>query len=530
MAAVYSLVAWGGRTGKTVSLSATTDVVTLTNHGLRNGTKLGPSGTLPSELNTSTPVYARSTGVNTFTLHTSAAGAIANTGQILFAGSSTYAAVVLKSDLVANAVSALAAYGLSDLSRWGTSGNERIYDGLLSWRSGRSSASKFNVEIAEIGEAFTEAVQSTLVMDTPSAARSAITTINGIRTPAFHAGIVGAGYIYDCTYGNYTSIALSGYYSTIDGFTASTGSATGSGVSVSSVGSVVQNMIVRNTVAATGGTGVGVNAASASKVLNNLIIGFYVGVEYNQYVYANIIANNTVVKCPSRGFYTTYGNASSILGYIYNNISIGNGNNWNSIPTTQFDNASHNVGVTGDTPWVKSGGSTVAVDANWNSTTPLFMGYANNDFRPYASGGVLNANSTLLVDSGLAFYGISAIDIAAGERPNYNNGGAEETDIGAYEFDHGYGPHPASHVLTLNNVVVGSRVLIRDQADTTTHHNAIAASSTVVATITVYGDTRDDWRVKVRKASAAPYYQPYETLMTATPGSSSIYVSQIPDE
>ena len=70
MATVYSLVCWGGLTGKVVSISATTDVVTLTNHGLRNGAKLWPSGTLPSELNTSTPVYARSTGTNTFTLLT----------------------------------------------------------------------------------------------------------------------------------------------------------------------------------------------------------------------------------------------------------------------------------------------------------------------------------------------------------------------------------------------------------------------------------------------------------------------------
>ena len=117
MAQVFSLIAWGGRTGKTVSISASTDVVTLTNHGLRDGTKLWPSGTLPGELNTSTPVYARSTAANTFTLHTSSAGAIANTGRILFAGSSTYAAVVLKSDLVADPSNALAPYGLSDLSR-----------------------------------------------------------------------------------------------------------------------------------------------------------------------------------------------------------------------------------------------------------------------------------------------------------------------------------------------------------------------------------------------------------------------------
>lgn len=89
-----------------------------------------------------------------------------------------------------------------------------------------------------------------------------------------------------------------------------------------------------------------------------------------------------------------------------------------------------------------------------------------------------------------------------------------------------------THELTLTNVVVGSRVAIRDQANTTTLHDQIAATSTVVITLPVYsvGSPVNDWRIKVRKASAAPFYQPYETLMTAMVGSSSIYVSQIPDE
>ena len=89
-----------------------------------------------------------------------------------------------------------------------------------------------------------------------------------------------------------------------------------------------------------------------------------------------------------------------------------------------------------------------------------------------------------------------------------------------------------THTLTLTNVVVGSRIAIRDQADTTTLYDQIALASTVVIPLQVYagGSPLNNWRIKVRKASTAPYYQPYETLMTATAGSSSIYVSQIPDE
>lgn len=88
------------------------------------------------------------------------------------------------------------------------------------------------------------------------------------------------------------------------------------------------------------------------------------------------------------------------------------------------------------------------------------------------------------------------------------------------------------HTLTLENVVVGSRIAIRDQAGTTTLFDDVAATSTVTVTLPVNGSGSplNDWRIKVRKASAAPFYQPYETLMTASVGSSSIYVSQIPDE
>lgn len=89
-----------------------------------------------------------------------------------------------------------------------------------------------------------------------------------------------------------------------------------------------------------------------------------------------------------------------------------------------------------------------------------------------------------------------------------------------------------THTLTLTNVVSGSRVAIRDQADTTTLYDQIAAASTVVIPLSVYagGSPLNNWRIRIRKASSGTTYIPYETLMTATVGASSIYVSQIPDE
>lgn len=98
-----------------------------------------------------------------------------------------------------------------------------------------------------------------------------------------------------------------------------------------------------------------------------------------------------------------------------------------------------------------------------------------------------------------------------------------------------FAPLPADAIgtasLTLNNVVVGSRILIMDQAGTTTRYNALAAASTVVIPLDAYspGSALNDWRIRVRKASSAQKYLPYETLMTASVGSSSIFISQIPD-
>lgn len=86
--------------------------------------------------------------------------------------------------------------------------------------------------------------------------------------------------------------------------------------------------------------------------------------------------------------------------------------------------------------------------------------------------------------------------------------------------------------LTLTNVVAGSAIQVEDQAGTTTFYNGTASASTVVLALSAYvaGNSLNNLRVKIRKGSASPFYQPYETLTTAVVGAQSIYVSQIPDE
>jgi hypothetical protein len=486
MATIYSLICWGGKNGKSVTANSTTDRFTLTNHGLRNGTGIQMTGgTAPAGTSLNTTYYAKWYSNNEFEIYSDAA----LTTRVLF--SSNGASIVMKS-----------AYylGLADKSRWTYSGTEYIYDGIVGWNSGRAGASALNIEVAEIGMAFTESVTSSITPNVPSASREITTKVNGVRSSGFHGGVVGGGYVLDCTYGSTASIYLQTYYTTLNGFSLTTSSVNANGCSVASVGSKLLNMIVWNYHAsATSGTGVAITQAAASHVANCLIGGFYVGLEQATYVAANVVANNTIVKCTARGFYTLYGQTSAINGYFYNNISVGNVINWNSMPTTQFDGATNNAGVSGDTVWAKSGATTITM------ATTDFVDYSNNDFRPAS-------NTSPQVDTAVGYSGIYEIDLKDSERPSYNNGGAESFDIGAYEYDKGFGPHPNTVTVSGSGIAIGTRVKIAKQSDGTEYRNEVLAGTTDSYTQNASSDI--PVYIYARKGSATPFYKPVKLSAT----------------
>lgn len=86
--------------------------------------------------------------------------------------------------------------------------------------------------------------------------------------------------------------------------------------------------------------------------------------------------------------------------------------------------------------------------------------------------------------------------------------------------------------LTLTNVVPGSSIQVETQSGAATLYNGTAATSSPTINLSAYapGSPYNALRVKVRKGTSSPYFQPYETLTTAFVGAQSIYVSQIPDE
>ena len=86
--------------------------------------------------------------------------------------------------------------------------------------------------------------------------------------------------------------------------------------------------------------------------------------------------------------------------------------------------------------------------------------------------------------------------------------------------------------LTLTNVVPGSSIQVETQSGAATLYNGVAATSSPTINLSAYapGSPYNALRIKVRKGTSSPYFQPYETLTTAFVGAQSIYVSQIPDE
>lgn len=595
MATVYSLVVWGGLTGNAVTASSTTDLLTLTNHGLRNGFGVFfSSGTLPTvsgaALALNTLYYTKPIASNTFELYYDQA----LTSKIDF--TSNGASLILKSGYL---------LGL-DLSRWG---GTLVFGGVVAANTSRVSGLATDDEVIEVADAFTETVTATQNLGSGFAASYTFETrVNGVRSPAFHNGLPDSGYVW------YSTAATNFYTSqinvTVDGFdfvrNSASGGATTSMCSINYGGNIFCNNIVRNT-----GTGLchGIYAVGTlSEVYNNIVIGIHPGAT----TVAGIavfggarVYNNTITKC-GVGLIGYSGGAS--YGQTYNNLVVGNDINYGLAPLFTATRADGNIGETKDllTMTATAGSSTLALSAEppcavnqqvffettgtlpaplsptvsyyirsksganitvgtayngaaitmttagtgthkmslvWATTNPpanyidftdpdeVFVDWANNDLRPAGYGTATPGSQAKMVDTALTVRGaVLGVDILGKERPQYRGGAAEYKDVGAFEMDFGYGPRPASHTLTLDNVIVGSRILIESQNGLTQHYNDVAATSTVDVTIQVYGDARDNWRIRIRKASASPYYRPWNTLMTAEAGESSIYVEQQPDE
>lgn len=489
MATVYSYICWGGRLGKSVTVNASTDYVTLTDHGLRDGKGVAfTSGTLPSVSGTAlalnTVYYAKKISTSTFELYYDAA----LTSKIDFTSAG--------SSLVLKGAHFLA---LADKSRYGPSGSERIYGGLMAFLSGRANASPSDFEVCEIGEAFYDTLSANGVIALPAAAVTITTTVKGVYGEAYHAGIVGAGYVVRRIEGyGYSGLSLSCYNAIVDGFTvlAVENSTSGLiGVTLARPSCIASRMIAI-------GPGVqrGMGFSTGNPYvhfISCLALGFGKGFNAPQYQNGPMYKSCTAVK-NAIGFGANA--TSQIYGLYFNNISVGNTTNWSAV--TGFERAAYNAGESGDSPWVTSTNPTITM------ATTDFVDFANNDFRPASS-------TSPQVETGMFIFG-AEFDVANNVRPAYvganygstinagsfvpglaytiasigttdftaigatantvgltfkatgagsGDGTAVLTavfDVGCYEFDQGYGAWPVTATLTLTGLSTGSDVVVRE--------------------------------------------------------------------
>lgn len=480
MATVYSAICFGGRTGKTITFTDAGDVVNLTAHGLRNGigAVLSTTGSLPTGLTAGTVYYARQgADVNKFLIYPTAADAIAGTSQVTFSGTGSGTHTVKSAWLV----------GLSDLSRYGTSGSERIYDGIASFRTARTAATTgFDSEICEVADPIYDPISGTLVV-TLSPNTIFTSLVNGARSAAFHGGKIDAGYVATCP----GSDVFLGTATNFEGVSVRPSSSTG--LYLQNVNASVKNCVFFSSGTRTG-TGVTVNGQKCN-VENNIFYNLDQGL-LNYGGDQSVCANNLAVKC-NYGIRSAFDATTNRFAFWYNNVALGNiTHNWGVEPTS-LNGATNNFGAAGDTnpPWAIGSGTTGTV------ATTDFVDWANNDFRPAAG--------SPLIDSGIAYYGIQTLDILGSVRPSYEGGTPTSFDVGPFEYDHGYGPWPASATISLTSIVSGSRVLITKASDGTVLYNDVPGTSLSFSTTHI-----GDFNVVVRKATASPFYREFNASGT----------------
>ena len=502
MSTVYSLICFGGRTGKTATMTiASPCVVTLTNHGLRNGTGVAFSttGALPTGVTAGTTYYARPTAANTFNLYDTAEHAIAGgtTGRVNTSGSQS-GTHTIKGAYFLDLTSA-------QLARYGSAGSERIYDGLNAWNSGRSGASKLDVEVCEIGEAWDNWIEPALTINVPAGAIRIETKVDGVRSAGYHQGQISDGttnYGYVARRVNYSDTTLTYGVAniTIDGITImrEAGGYGPTGVNASGFRGFLINSIVRGL--SSSGTGVA-GSGVAGGIINCLVMGWGTGIVMPTYNEGVAVYNCTVTK-NTNGIMAS-ANYQPCYAYVINTVSIGNTTtNWDTSATvaTGFRYCSNNAGGTSEV-WKTSTGTRVEI-TEASPFTATFADWTNYDFTP-------TDTSSQLVDAGAEYYGASAFDLADDVRPSYENGTTTYYDIGAFEFDHGYGGWPATATISLTNIVSGTRVRItRDDTGAELYNDvpgtSLSFDTGYIGAFSVVG----------RKASATPFYREFQASGT----------------
>ena len=502
MATNYSLICFGGRAGKTATMTiASPCVVTLTNHGLRNGTGVvfTTSGALPTGVTSGTTYYARWTAANTFNLYDTSAHAIAGgaTGRVVTTGSQS-GTHTIKSDYWVNTLDSTAKARY--LPEGGTPGtDERAYAGLAAWVTARSSASPTDIEICEVGMAWDDINTSVINLTTPAAQTIVWSKVDGVRSAAFHNGVIGTNEpntgLATCGYAlmldNYyaTLLDLVGTRCTVDGITlfSNREAVTLCNAATTGLYNTAKNNVLWMGAIKSGDTSTGRNGfylrGNTWTIYNNIVVGITTGctgMQFDDY-YGNggIFANNLTTKCTT-GMKAQY-NVSGTGGWFYNNISVGNTTNWSTYNSGGYHGAAYNFGASGDTPWYKTTDTGIKT-----MTTSDFVNHTNNDFTPKAGQTVTMTLATPAV------FTLTSHGFADGTRVSLSTSGALPTGLTAATMYYTYSTGANTFNLsdTAAHAVAGTNLIATSGSQNGTH-KIISAQQVDVGTTVVGTDDVD---------------------------------------
>ncbi len=475
MATEYALITCLGRDGRSITRSGNT-LSTAAAHYLRANLPVRFTGTPPGGLSTGVTYYVISTGLTStaFQVSTSIGGA----------------AVTLSS--AGTSPKVIGAYwatlGATPRARYGSAGSERVFDSynaMLGWYGDPTKRDASKDIVVEFEGAWDDASSSYNSGYSIRGYLSVTMTarIDGTYGSAFSLGSIITGYRrcnadqYDPSFGVNTGSGTAQPGFSVDGLyadqTYSGAGKQGAGILLTEGGRAV-NCIARcvpgGSPAGFGGSAIA-EVYSANRVENCIAFGSNRGFDLPAYYGMGSLYKNNTAYGNTTGFYTagSAGASSANGSQGVNNVSVGNTTNWGTnVPLGYWSN---NLGESGNSVWTVGTGA-----------TGLTTGTAANCFTNTGSSDFSIPAASPRIDAGASFsgsYTTEAYDITGAiERPAYNNGGAEAQDLGAHEYDLGYGPHPAVREITVTTGSVSGMQIVICDTDTQTERFRNNASGT----------------------------------------------------
>ena len=522
MALEYHLLTCLG-TGTTVTLTiASPCVVTLTNHGMRNGHPVvfsGSGNTLPTGLTKGTTYYVRSTAANTFNLYATEAQAKdtgSTTGRINTSGSQS-GTHILVGDYWYRLPVTDPGGGGNYRDRYYFGGAYRCFGTWNAWHTGRTARMNFKTElILEIQGKWTETRTAYIAGNSIEGFFSVkITTkINGVFGDAYHGGMVGAGFVLQAS-GN-TRIAGAVNNMVIEGLGIDASAYDSDPIAIGAKPTIDRCIIRLHP-----NQRFMINIGSVSTITNNIIIGGSIGIYIANYATSSgsVIAYNLVVGA-TKGFSA---NTSASGVFVLGNVAIGCTTNWDTaiVPTGSY--LGYNAGISGDTPWNNSGEPVIT-----NLSTAHFIDYANQDYRYTSDSPLIDAgHQVFVVLDPVAI--TNALSVNGDPRPSYKGGLSTNWDIGPFEYDHGNGLAPQQVTLAFSGMAEGSILAVYKTSDGTAiiSPTTIGASGSHSTTYSYTGNVQIT--VVVRKGTSGTKYLPYSAPGLITSTGFSLIVNQVAD-